>query len=83
LIRTHIEPHVIEVYGSGIEAWSRQFTMPVQGRVEHIGETVFLYAQDEKPLVDELCRQPQLQFLHRRANLEDVFLKLTGRELRE
>jgi lipooligosaccharide transport system ATP-binding protein len=83
LIRTHIEPHVIEVYGTGAEAWSRQYAMPVEGRLERVGETIFLYAQDEKPLVDELCRHPQLQFLHRRANLEDVFLKLTGRELRE
>ena len=57
--------------------------MPAQVRAEHVGETVFLYAQDEKPLVEELCQHPQLQFLHRRANLEDVFLKLTGRELRE
>jgi lipooligosaccharide transport system ATP-binding protein len=24
-----------------------------------------------------------LRYLHRRANLEDVFLKLTGRELRD
>jgi len=26
---------------------------------------------------------PGLTFLHRPANLEDVFLKLTGRELRD
>ena len=83
LIRTHIEPHVIEVYGSGVEAWSCQSPMPAAVRVEQVGETVFLYTQDEKPLVEDLCRYPQLQFLHRRANLEDVFLKLTGRELRE
>lgn len=83
LIRTHIEPHVIEVYGTGAEAWSRQYPAPADVRVERIGETVFLYTQDEKPLVEELCQHPQMQFLHRRANLEDVFLKLTGRELRE
>ena len=83
LIRTHIEPHVIEVYGGGALAWVRTYAVPASVRVEHLGETIFLYTDDEKPLVDELCRHPQLQFLHRRANLEDVFLKLTGRELRE
>jgi lipooligosaccharide transport system ATP-binding protein len=83
LIRNHIEPHVIEVYGTGAEAWSRQYSIPAEVRVERIGETVFLYTRDETPLVNELCQHPQLQFLHRRDNLEDVFLKLTGRELRE
>jgi len=83
LIQTHIEPHVIEVYGGHADAWSRQYPMPTEVRVERVGESVFLYTQNEKPLLDDLCRHPQLQFLHRRANLEDVFLKLTGRELRE
>ena len=83
LIRTHIEPHVFEVFGSGLERWLQAYGMPAGVRVERLGETLFLYAQNEKPLVDELCRHPHLQFLHRRANLEDVFLKLTGRELRE
>ena len=27
--------------------------------------------------------QPSLRYMHRRANLEDVFLKLTGRDLRD
>jgi hypothetical protein len=26
---------------------------------------------------------PHLRFMHRRGNLEDLFLKLTGREMRE
>jgi len=83
LIRTHIEPHVIEVYGSGALDWAQHYAMPALARVEHLGETVFLYTEDETLLINELVQQSQLQFLHRRANLEDVFLKLTGRELRE
>jgi lipooligosaccharide transport system ATP-binding protein len=31
----------------------------------------------------QLADEPQLRTLHRPANLEDVFLKLTGRELRD
>jgi lipooligosaccharide transport system ATP-binding protein len=35
------------------------------------------------PLLEHLATQPQLATLHRPANLEDVFLKLTGRDLRD
>ena len=34
-------------------------------------------------MVANLKGFPALRFLHRRANLEDLFLKLTGREMRE
>ena len=33
--------------------------------------------------VDNLRNVRHLRFMHRRANLEDLFLKLTGREMRE
>jgi len=33
--------------------------------------------------VENLRQQEKLRFMHRRANLEDLFLKLTGREMRE
>ncbi len=83
LIEQHIEPHVIEVYGAGLNKWLDNSTVSSQERVERLGETAFVYSHDEAPLVSELCQIDDLQFLHRRANLEDVFLKLTGRELRE
>ncbi|MCK7581938.1 MAG: hypothetical protein MZV65_44180 [Chromatiales bacterium] len=38
---------------------------------------------DAKPLIEDLEARPALRYLHRPANLEDVFLKLTGRELRD
>jgi lipooligosaccharide transport system ATP-binding protein len=44
---------------------------------------VFCYARDSGPLVLDLERRNGLRFVHRHANLEDVFLKLTGRELRD
>jgi lipooligosaccharide transport system ATP-binding protein len=83
LIEQHIEPHVIEVYGAGLSKWLDNSTVTSQERVERLGETAFVYSRDEAPLISELCQQEDLQFLHRRANLEDVFQKLTGRELRE
>ena len=34
-------------------------------------------------LLASLAGQDELAYLHRPANLEDVFLKLTGRDLRD
>jgi lipooligosaccharide transport system ATP-binding protein len=44
---------------------------------------VFCYVHDADPLIASLGQWPGLRYLHRPANLEDVFLKLTGRELRD
>jgi len=35
------------------------------------------------PNTGPLKRAPALRYLHRPSNLEDVFLKLTGRDLRD
>ena len=83
LIETHIEPHVIEAYGSGLDDWLANTNVTEGARIEHIGETALLYVNQEKPVIDDLCSHQGMDFLHRRANLEDVFLKLTGRDLRE
>jgi lipooligosaccharide transport system ATP-binding protein len=83
LIARSIEPQVVEVYGDGAERWAREFGRSRSERCEHAGETVFCYARDAGPLVHDLERREDLRYLHRHANLEDVFLKLTGRELRD
>jgi lipooligosaccharide transport system ATP-binding protein len=83
LITQHIEPQVVEVYGDGAEAWADTFGRRAAERCEHTGETVFCYTRDADPIVHQLEREPGLRYLHRPANLEDVFLKLTGRELRD
>ena len=82
LIETHIEREVLEVYGDGVVAWS-EAAKPLAARVELSGETVFCYTNDAHPLLATLEEQPQLRFLRRPANLEDVFIKLTGRDLRD
>ncbi|HZN25385.1 MAG TPA: ATP-binding cassette domain-containing protein [Burkholderiales bacterium] len=83
LIAEHIEPQVVEVYGDGADEWAETFGRRMSERCEKTGETVFCYAHDADPIVHRLERDAQLRYLHRPANLEDLFLKLTGRELRD
>jgi lipooligosaccharide transport system ATP-binding protein len=83
LIAEHIEPEVVEVYGEGVDAWLAAHGREVSSRAELHGETAFCYVRDPARAVESLRRFPRLRFLHRPANLEDVFLKLTGREMRE
>ncbi|MDH5209738.1 MAG: ATP-binding cassette domain-containing protein [Burkholderiaceae bacterium] len=83
LIRTHIEPHVIEVYGDGAFAWAQREGRQLADRMEISGETAFCYAAEPATLLESLERVAVLRYLHRPANLEDVFLKLTGREMRD
>ncbi len=83
LVSRHIEPHVAEVHGEGVMDWAEREAATLASRVEKSGETVFCYTADPAPLLASLARRPELRYLHRPANLEDVFLKLTGRELRD
>ncbi|MNC84974.1 hypothetical protein D3C83_05440 [compost metagenome] len=71
------------MYGDGAERWARESGQSLAQRCEKAGETMFCYARDAAPLVQNLEQQEELRYLHRHANLEDVFLKLTGRELRD
>ncbi len=84
LIAQHLEPDVLEVYGVGALALQHESTVTQHAaRVEVSGETLFLYTRDAKPMLAALQAFPMLRTLHRPANLEDLFLKLTGRQIRE
>jgi len=84
LIAEHLEREVVEVYGAGAVALATDPTFTaLAARVEVSGETVFFYTHNAHPLLDALLTQPHLRTLHRPANLEDLFLKLTGRQIRE
>ncbi len=83
LIAKNLEPDVVEVYGAGALSLAESPLKALAARLEVIGETVFFYTQDAKPLLAALADYPQLRTLHRPANLEDLFLKLTGRQIRE
>ena len=83
LIATHVEPEVIEVYGDEARNWATARGRQLADRLELAGETAFCYARDAAPLLADLAHAPGVRYLHRPANLEDLFIKLTGRELRD
>ena len=85
LIATHIEPQVIEVFDESCGQLP-DFTenhRHLADRVEQSGETAFFYCRDPQPLLAALADADGLRYVHRASNLEDVFIKLTGRELRD
>ncbi len=83
LIAEHLEPDVVEVYGVGALALVDSPLKAHAARVEVSGETVFFYTDNARELLIALEAWPQLRTLHRPANLEDLFLKLTGRQIRQ
>ncbi|NSL56885.1 ATP-binding cassette domain-containing protein [Uliginosibacterium aquaticum] len=89
VIAAHIEPQVVEVFGEwaghegGAAAWAAAHAGEYAQRFEVSGETAFCYLEHPEALLAHLAAQGGLRTLHRPANLEDVFLKLTGREMRD
>ena len=89
VIAAHIEAQVVEVFGDwtghdgGAAAWAAAHAGAFASRFEISGETAFCYLDHPSALLAHLAEQGGLRTLHRPANLEDVFLKLTGREMRD
>ena len=83
LIESHIESVVVEIFGEGLADWTRNHAASLCQRFETVGETLFCYINNADRVVDALKYAPTLRYLHRPASLEDVFLKLTGRDLRD
>ena len=68
--------------GDGAPDAARTLTA-LADRTEISGETVFFYLRSPKALLDALGQQAGVRYLHRPANLEDLFIKLTGRAIRD
>ena len=83
LITEHLEPDVVEVFGGNPQEIASSAARNHAKRVEVSGDTVFFYTDTATPLLQALGATPGLRTLHRPANLEDLFLKLTGRQIRE
>ena len=82
LIAAQIEPQVVEIFGDDAAAWAKA-RHDLGERLEVAGDTAFFYCRDPAQLLAALAEAPGLRYTHRAANLEDVFLQLTGRELRD
>ncbi|WP_025038578.1 nodulation factor ABC transporter ATP-binding protein NodI [Bradyrhizobium sp. DOA9] len=78
LIASHIGCDVLEIYGGDPVELSIMLKPHTQ-RIEVRGETVFCYAPDLAKIRLRLGGCTGLRLLERPPNLEDVFLRLTGR----
>ena len=83
LIAEHVEPEVVAIRGLANDLDAAELCQGLDIRRDHVGDTWFCYAMDARPLVSRCAERSDLTFIHRPATLEDVFLKLTGRDLRE
>lgn len=83
LIARHIESQVVEVYGDNAASWVKAAGLGTAERIEYSGETAFCYTNHAEPILQRLTGVEGVRYLHRPANLEDLFLKLTGREMRD
>ena len=73
-----LSPRFLPVWRRNLLVWRK-----LARRLEVAGETAFCYAMDAQPLLADLALRDGVHYLHRPANLEDLFIKLTGRELRD
>ncbi|WP_331375573.1 nodulation factor ABC transporter ATP-binding protein NodI [Sinorhizobium chiapasense] len=80
LIDELIGCEVIEIYG-GNPHELQSLISPYAQRIEVSGETLFCYASDPEQVRVRLRERTGLRVLQRPPNLEDVFLRLTGREM--
>ncbi|NNH41730.1 nodulation factor ABC transporter ATP-binding protein NodI [Rhizobium laguerreae] len=80
LIKEQIGCPVIEIYGGDPQELSL-LIKPYARRIETSGETLFCYTPDPEQVRAQLRGHWGLRLLERPPNLEDVFLRLTGREM--
>ncbi|PIZ30759.1 MAG: hypothetical protein COY40_03920 [Alphaproteobacteria bacterium CG_4_10_14_0_8_um_filter_53_9] len=76
LIKKHVPGHVFDM------------TKPIPKNLplyeqEDVGDSVLFYVNDEDAVAFRKAIPEKATYLHRPANLEDVFLRLTGRRIRE
>ncbi|NQV16598.1 ABC transporter ATP-binding protein [bacterium] len=84
LIKSEVSPQVVEVRGDG--KYRDSILLAVKNQIdfhEALSDRLLLYAADVNPVHAQIQEMnlPLKTLLSRRSSLEDVFLKLTGREL--
>jgi lipooligosaccharide transport system ATP-binding protein len=82
LVRERVGEEVIEIRGEGREEAARALE-GIPHEAERAGDTLYLYCKSGSEAARRLIAAGQCEFLRRPASLEDLFLRLTGREIRE
>ncbi len=84
LIDNHIPGEVLELRRlDGCAPDPEDWHQPHVAVSERVGDTLICYGQHLQVVMDHFAHNPDYRWLQRPASLEDVFLRLTGRNLRE
>lgn len=85
LVHQHVGKEVYEIRGPKKILEALKKVLGEKGfQVEEVGDTLFIFVLDRSQIDEEfLSLIRELDFRHRMASLEDVFLRMTGRELRD
>jgi lipooligosaccharide transport system ATP-binding protein len=96
LIEREVTPYVVELLGDNLGDWYDKHQPYWQAqtqtysesvvKLERFGDTAYIQCQDPVATLKQLQEKTPLgalRAIQRTANLEDVFLKLTGRDLRD
>jgi lipooligosaccharide transport system ATP-binding protein len=84
LVSRHARRSVVEVHASGAAAGAAAAQAGPGDEVDRLEDRVMIYAGDGETVYHKVIQTvPAADALLRRATLEDVFLRLTGRGLRE
>lgn len=83
LVRERVGEHCVEIRASAAQREDlERWLQGVEGHRQRVGDTVYLYPEEALDPV-HLAGLPHQRLVQRPASLEDLFLRLTGRELRE
>ncbi len=80
LVRENIERYVLEVFNP---EWGKRLETPREVRRDGSESRVLLYSEESRPLERLTRGLGPGEFMLRQSTLEDVFLKITGRQLHE
>ncbi len=86
IIEKHVEKFIVELTISpqGVDGiLQKQLEALSDVRTENHGDILFCYCNDRQSVIDLLESSYDTPYFFRPCNLEDVFLNMTGRDLRE
>ena len=84
LVERHVKGSIVELMiPEAGPAGVLELLKGIRFEYELSGDTIFIRSDERDALIQRVSSLAGSGFVHRQATLEDVFLKLTGRELRE